>query len=168
MVGRVLALLSVMLAACSITPRTPVEPNDTRYVWISTPRPGGDDAARSAHFQTLVTNELAKRGYRQESNGALAIALSFSGADDPSLGAHQGGYAVFTPYTQCSARPRRPEQPMTGCISVFRRTSGQLVAPSSAPLLWNTDALSVERAVAAALNAKADERIASSNPGAVN
>ena len=150
---RVLALLSVMLAACSTTPRTPVGPSDTRYVWISTPRPSGDDAGRSAHFQTLVAIELADRGYRQDSNGALAIALSFSGADDPSLGAHQGGYAVFTPHTQCSTQPRQPEQPMTGCISIFHRASGKLVAPSSAPLLWNTDARSVERALGAALDA---------------
>jgi hypothetical protein len=152
--GRVLALLSFMLAACSITPRAPVAPNDTRYVWISTPRPSGDDAGRSAHFQTLVAIALAERGYRQDSSGALAIALSFSGADDPSLGAHQGGYAVFTPHTQCSAHPHRPEQPMTGCISVFHRASGQLVAPSSAPLLWNTDARAVERALGAALDAE--------------
>ena len=168
MVGRVLALLSVMLAACSITPRTPVEPSDTRYVWISTPRPSGDDAGRSAHFQTLVAIELAERGYHQDSSGALAIALSFSGADDPSLGPHQGGYAVFTPDTQCSAQPRRSEQPMTGCISVFYRATGQLVAPSSAPLLWNTDSRSVERALAAALSAEADGRVATSNPAAAN
>jgi hypothetical protein len=141
--------------------------NASAYVWIATPRPPGE-TVRASHFQTLVAIELAQRGYSQHSAGALAIALSFSGAGDPSLGPHQGGYAVFTPPTLCSSEPREPEQPMMGCISVFDRASGQLVAPSSAPVIWNADARSMERALTAALNAEAHEQIASSNPNTVN
>lgn len=164
---RAYVFLFVLLTACSTTPRTPVMPdNASAYVWIATPRPPGE-TVRASHFQTLVAIELAQRGYRQDSSGALAIALSFSGAGDPSLGPHQGGYAVFTPPTQCSAEPRQPEQPMTGCISIFDRASGRLVAPSSTPVIWNADASSIERALAAALNTGAHEHVAS-NPGTVN
>jgi hypothetical protein len=160
--------LFALLTACSTTPRTPVEPNDEfAYVWIATPRPGGE-TVRASHFQALVAIELAQRGYRQDSSGALAIAISFSGAGDPSLGPHQGGYAVFTPPTQCSAEPRQPGKPIAGCISIFDRASGRLVAPSSAPVIWNADASSVGRALAAALNAADQRRPTSSSSGTVN
>jgi hypothetical protein len=143
-----------MLAACSSTPWTPVEPNNSfAYVWVATPRPAGDEAARASHFQMLVAIELAQRGYRQDPRGALAIALTFSRTDDPSLGPHQGGYAVFTPTTQCSARQGRLEQPMTGCISIIHRLTGEAVSSSSPPLRWNADQDSMERALNAMLGA---------------
>jgi hypothetical protein len=153
MKAKLLAFLPFVLAACAATPPISTEPaNAHGYVWLATPRPKGEDAARSTRFQEHVAAALARQGYRQDSTGALGIALSFTGARDPSIGPYQGGYAFFAPSTQCDVR-HQPGQPMMGCVSIFHLRSGRPVGPASGPIAWDADGGNIDRALVAALRA---------------
>lgn len=156
MAGKRVVLLACLLTACATPPPARTEAaNSHGYIWLATPRPSGDDAARSEHFQEMVAAALAARGYHQDPTGSLAIALSFTGAEDASVGPHQGGYATFIPNTGCSTRKDRPRPAFMVCMSILNLRSGNLVAPSSGPIAWDASYPSIDRALASSLGAHA-------------
>lgn len=113
--AKLVGLLLLGLAACATPSSSLTEPaNPHGFIWLATAQPFGENAIRSAEFQQRVAAAFARRGYEQDARGALGVAISFTGTDDPSLGPLQGGYAVFTPDTQCSAVVIQSEQPMLG------------------------------------------------------
>jgi hypothetical protein len=142
--------LALLLTGCASAPAPTQADNSSGYVWVATPLPSGQDAERAAHLQNAIETALAHRGYTEDPSGALAVAVSFSGVEDPSIGAYQGGYAAVIE-TACAA-PMRSE-PITGCVSIFQRASGRLVTASSAPLAWDADDQSVDHALTSALPA---------------